>query len=88
MLNEFDCELILHSDKYILEISPIVEPALLESAEPSINHSFSSYVQQAANRVIVNSFFIQTSKCKVQVEEAISLIASGDLFSQSLCFKD
>uniref|UniRef100_A0A5B7ACU1 Sirohydrochlorin ferrochelatase n=1 Tax=Davidia involucrata TaxID=16924 RepID=A0A5B7ACU1_DAVIN len=37
---------------------PIVEPAHMELAEPSIKDAFSSCVQQGANRVIINPFFL------------------------------
>ncbi|XP_021758013.1 sirohydrochlorin ferrochelatase, chloroplastic-like [Chenopodium quinoa] len=37
---------------------PIVEPAHMELAEPSIKDAFSSCVQQGANRVIISPFFL------------------------------
>ncbi|XP_047962662.1 sirohydrochlorin ferrochelatase, chloroplastic isoform X2 [Salvia hispanica] len=52
MLNEF---VIMFRDntKY-----PIVEPAHMELAEPSIKDAFDSCVQQGARRVIVSPFFL------------------------------
>ncbi|KAF3444622.1 hypothetical protein FNV43_RR14314 [Rhamnella rubrinervis] len=37
---------------------PIVEPAHMELAEPSIRDSFDACIQQGANRVIVSPFFL------------------------------
>lgn len=37
---------------------PIVEPAHMELAEPSIKDAFNSCVQQGANRIIINPFFL------------------------------
>ncbi|GAB2274036.1 hypothetical protein Dimus_008805 [Dionaea muscipula] len=37
---------------------PIVEPAHMELAEPSIKDAFGSCVQQGANRVIISPFFL------------------------------
>ncbi|KAL0377404.1 UNVERIFIED_CONTAM: Sirohydrochlorin ferrochelatase, chloroplastic [Sesamum radiatum] len=52
MLNEF---VVMFRDrtKY-----PIVEPAHMELAEPSIKDAFNSCVQQGAQRVIVSPFFL------------------------------
>ncbi|KAA8548133.1 hypothetical protein F0562_004606 [Nyssa sinensis] len=52
MLNEF---VAMFRDKTGY---PIVEPAHMELAEPSIRDAFSSCVQQGANRVIVSPFFL------------------------------
>lgn len=52
MLNEF---VVMFRDKTGY---PIVEPAHMELAEPSIKHAFSSCVQRGANRVIVCPFFL------------------------------
>lgn len=37
---------------------PVVEPAHMELAEPSIKNAFNSCVQQGANRVIISPFFL------------------------------
>ncbi|KAK1383839.1 Cobalamin (Vitamin B12) biosynthesis CbiX [Heracleum sosnowskyi] len=52
MLNEF---VIMFRDKTGY---PIVEPAHMELAEPSIKDAFASCVQQGVNRVIVSPFFL------------------------------
>ncbi|KAK4417795.1 Sirohydrochlorin ferrochelatase, chloroplastic [Sesamum alatum] len=52
MLNEF-VVMFREKTKY-----PIVEPAHMELAEPSIKDAFSSCVQQGAERVIVSPFFL------------------------------
>ncbi|KAG7985667.1 hypothetical protein I3843_03G038300 [Carya illinoinensis] len=52
MLNEF---VTMFRDKTGY---PIVEPAHMELAEPSIRDAFGSCVQQGANRVIVSPFFL------------------------------
>ncbi|KAJ4729273.1 Sirohydrochlorin ferrochelatase [Melia azedarach] len=52
MLNEF---VAMFRDKTGY---PIVEPAHMELAEPSIKDAFSLCVQQGANRVIVSPFFL------------------------------
>ncbi|XP_011098441.1 sirohydrochlorin ferrochelatase, chloroplastic isoform X2 [Sesamum indicum] len=52
MLNEF-VVMFREKTKY-----PIVEPAHMELAEPSIKDAFSSCVQQGAQRVIVSPFFL------------------------------
>ncbi|CAN4082417.1 unnamed protein product [Withania somnifera] len=41
---------------------PIVEPAHMELAEPSIRDAFSSCVQQGARRVIVSPFFLSPGR--------------------------
>ncbi|XP_012849744.1 PREDICTED: LOW QUALITY PROTEIN: uncharacterized protein LOC105969521 [Erythranthe guttata] len=52
MLNEF-VAMFREKTKY-----PIVEPAHMELAEPSIKDAFNSCVQQGAKRVIVSPFFL------------------------------
>ncbi|KAF8399739.1 hypothetical protein HHK36_015610 [Tetracentron sinense] len=52
MLNEF---VAMFRDKTGY---PIVEPAHMELAEPSIKDAFNSCVQQGANRVIVSPYFL------------------------------
>ncbi|KAK6129337.1 hypothetical protein DH2020_036910 [Rehmannia glutinosa] len=52
MLNEF-VVMFKEKTKY-----PIVEPAHMELAEPSIKDAFGSCVQQGAQRVIVSPFFL------------------------------
>ncbi|GAB4840786.1 hypothetical protein Ancab_021548 [Ancistrocladus abbreviatus] len=52
MLNEF---VMMFKDKTGY---PIVEPAHMELAEPSIKDAFGSCVQQGANRVIISPFFL------------------------------
>ncbi|XP_017238362.1 sirohydrochlorin ferrochelatase, chloroplastic isoform X1 [Daucus carota subsp. sativus] len=52
MLNEF---VIMFRDRTGY---PIVEPAHMELAEPSIKDAFASCVQQGVNRVIVSPFFL------------------------------
>ncbi|KAI3452458.1 hypothetical protein Pfo_009122 [Paulownia fortunei] len=52
MLNEF-VVMFREKTKY-----PIVEPAHMELAEPSIKDAFNSCVQQGAKRVIVSPFFL------------------------------
>lgn len=52
MLNEF---VIMFRDKTGY---PIVEPAHMELAEPSIKDAFALCVQQGVNRVIVSPFFL------------------------------
>ncbi|KAL7100661.1 hypothetical protein ACP275_08G009000 [Erythranthe tilingii] len=52
MLNEF-VAMFRERTKY-----PIVEPAHMELAEPSIKDAFNSCVQQGAKRVIVSPFFL------------------------------
>ncbi|KAL3629195.1 hypothetical protein CASFOL_026417 [Castilleja foliolosa] len=52
MLNEF-VVMFKEKTKY-----PIVEPAHMELAEPSIKDAFDSCVQQGAKRVIVSPFFL------------------------------
>ncbi|XP_059669950.1 sirohydrochlorin ferrochelatase, chloroplastic [Cornus florida] len=52
MLNEF---VVMFRDKTGY---PIVEPAHMELAEPSISDAFGLCVQQGANRVIVSPFFL------------------------------
>ncbi|KAK9119773.1 hypothetical protein Scep_017866 [Stephania cephalantha] len=37
---------------------PIVEPAHMELAEPSIKHAFDSCVRQGANRIIISPYFL------------------------------
>ncbi|KAH6774414.1 sirohydrochlorin ferrochelatase B [Perilla frutescens var. frutescens] len=52
MLNEF---VVMFRDKTKY---PIVEPAHMELAEPSIKNAFDSCVRQGARRVIVSPFFL------------------------------
>nr|GME11384.1 sirohydrochlorin ferrochelatase, chloroplastic-like isoform X1 [Ipomoea batatas] len=52
MLNEF-VAMFQDKTKY-----PIVEPAHMELAEPSIEDAFNSCVQQGARRIIVSPFFL------------------------------
>ncbi|XP_019157053.1 PREDICTED: sirohydrochlorin ferrochelatase, chloroplastic-like [Ipomoea nil] len=52
MLNEF-VAMFQEKTKY-----PIVEPAHMELAEPSIKDAFNSCVQQGARRIIVSPFFL------------------------------
>nr|XP_043638997.1 sirohydrochlorin ferrochelatase, chloroplastic isoform X2 [Erigeron canadensis]XP_043638998.1 sirohydrochlorin ferrochelatase, chloroplastic isoform X2 [Erigeron canadensis] len=52
MLNEF-VAMFIEKTGY-----PIVEPAHMELAEPSIRDAFRSCVQRGANRVIVSPFFL------------------------------
>ncbi|KAM3286719.1 sirohydrochlorin ferrochelatase, chloroplastic isoform X1 [Capsicum chacoense] len=56
MLNEF-VAMFRERNKY-----PIVEPAHMELAEPSIKDAFSSCVQQGAQRVIVSPFFLSPGR--------------------------
>ncbi|XP_015063324.1 sirohydrochlorin ferrochelatase, chloroplastic [Solanum pennellii] len=56
MLNEF-VAMFRERTKY-----PIVEPAHMELAEPSIRDAFSLCVQQGARRVIVSPFFLSPGR--------------------------
>ncbi|KAL1538538.1 sirohydrochlorin ferrochelatase [Salvia divinorum] len=56
MLNEF---VIMFRDKTKY---PVVEPAHMELAEPSIKDAFDSCVQQGATRVIVSPFFLSPGR--------------------------
>lgn len=56
MLNEF-VAIFRERTKY-----PIVEPAHMELAEPSIKDAFSLCVQQGARRVIVSPFFLSPGR--------------------------
>ncbi|PIA63401.1 hypothetical protein AQUCO_00201027v1 [Aquilegia coerulea] len=56
MLNEF-VKMFRDKTKY-----PIVEPAHMELAEPSIKAAFNLCVQQGANRIIVSPFFLSPGR--------------------------
>lgn len=57
---------------------PIVEPAHMELAEPSIKDAFGSCVQQGANRVIVSPFFLFPGRHWLQDIPSLTAEAAKD----------